>query len=261
MNSKLKKAIKDYYLHGSLESMSDPNSIMILEENKMIFPAEEIEHDELISKLIREKEISNKKDIVKSFMIGLENGQAEKRAALSAYAISLNFPKHRFESAEKIQCEVCGAFRKKARDFTFCNLARYTVGASNSGNPDQLYFFLREHNKTPISSVQSIANFKNVLDLLSAVTPQDTPTTVEKKIRSLSNIQMDKEQSRGLLDLLGHIGVLESTEHKGFVSTYTYIGRAPKKSRSTDWSYPVDFWTGKDGVNEDAINFWFGDYL
>ncbi|MCA5973418.1 hypothetical protein KBY08_17055 [Pseudomonas sp. P135] len=261
MNKDLEKAIKDFYRSGSVETLSSPRSLEVLLENNMIFPSEEIEHDELIEKLFHEKKSAAKESIVESFLVGLETGKPEKRAALSAYAIMLNFPKHSFQSTENIQCNICGLFKKKTRDFTFCNLARYSIGVSNSGNPEQLYFFLREHNKAPSEKVESIDILKKVLKTARESGPEETPVTLEKKVRAIQGSMLNKELSRGLLDLLGQIGVLESPDHKGFTKGYTYIGLAPKKSRSTDWSYPVDFWEGMYGVNEEAVEFWFGDYL
>ena len=29
---------------------------------------------------------------------------------------------------------------------------------------------------------------------------------------------------------------------------------------SSDWLYPVDWWKGRDGINQDALKFWFGEY-
>lgn len=261
MDRALKKSIKDYYRSLWTKAAQAAESLSVLQANNMIFPDEEIEHDELIVNLLKERDTADKQSVVASFLIGLENRQPEKRAALSAYAISLNFPAHSFTSAHGIQCDVCGAFENKKRNMTLCNLARYSAGVSGSGSPEDVYVFLREHNKASIPQVQSILMLEKVLAVLRTSDPDDKPVTMEKKIRAIAGIDMDQEQSRGLLDLLGQIGILETGKHKGFVHQYTYMGLAPRKSSSTDWSYPVDFWTGKEGVNEDAVNFWFGDYL
>ena len=53
---------------------------------------------------------------------------------------------------------------------------------------------------------------------------------------------------------------LEINEHKGFLKKYTNLASAPRKTHSSDWNYPVDFWLGKDGINKDAFKFWFGEY-
>lgn len=181
MNKKLEKAVKDYYRSKSLGTFSYPDSMDVLLENNMIFPAEEIGHDELIERLFHEKQLVTKESVVESFLVGLENGQPEKRAALSAYAIAYNFPMHTFESIENIQCKICGLFRKETRDFTFWNFARHGAGVSISGNPEQLYFLLREHNKAPSEKVESIEFLQKMLTVIRQSDPEEKPVTLEKK--------------------------------------------------------------------------------
>jgi hypothetical protein len=78
-------------------------------------------------------------------------------------------------------------------------------------------------------------------------------------IRKIPKVKLNEEQSRHHVDLLGFAGVLETSEHRGFIFKHsTHL--TPRKTRSSDWGYPVDFWTGKDGINLDALKFWFSDY-
>lgn len=261
MNKKLEKAVKDYYRSSSSGAFRYPDSMDVLLENNMIFPAEEIEHDELIERLFQEKQKATKESVVESFLVGLEKGQPEKRAAISAYAVAFNFPMHTFQSTEHFQCKICGLIKKKTRNFTLWNLGRHSLGATINGNPEQLYFSLREHNKAPSEKVESIEFLQKMLTVIRQSDPEEKPVTLEKKIRNIPGSMLNKELCRGLLDLLGHIGVLESPDHKGLIHKWTYLGLAPRKSHSTDWSYPVDFWKGIYGVNEEAVEFWFGDYL
>ncbi|WP_205982302.1 hypothetical protein, partial [Pseudomonas viridiflava] len=76
--------------------------------------------------------------------------------------------------------------------------------------------------------VKSITAFKAVLAVLKNAVPEDTPTTIEKKIRGVKNLKLSAEESRGLVDLLGHIGVLESPEHKGFIISSKISGLCQK---------------------------------
>ncbi|KPW39980.1 hypothetical protein ALQ50_00255 [Pseudomonas coronafaciens pv. coronafaciens] len=261
MNSKLNKAFKDYMRNGSLDAMKDPELVLLMQNNNIVFPAKDMSHDELISELQIEMAAARKKDIVESFIVGLENGETQKRAVLSAYAIMLNFPEHKFTSSEGIRCDICNALRQQKIDFTFCNIVRHMCGVTISGLPEQMYFFLRESNNERPFQVSSVSALASVLDTIRTSSTDDTPVILEKRIRKSLNIKISKEESRGLLDLLGHIGVLESPEHKGFIESFKNLGHVPRKSRSTDWSYPVDFWKGEYGVNEEAVIFWFGDYL
>ena len=61
-----------------------------------------------------------------------------------------------------------------------------------------------------------------------------------------------------LVEALGIAGILETKEHKGYLTRYTNPGMAPSKSHKSDWAHPADFWTGADGVNKEALAFWFG---
>jgi hypothetical protein len=261
MNSELKKAIKEYYRYGVSGELPSQMSMNVLRKNDLLRPVVEMEHDELIKSLAHEFSICSKERVIESFLLGLEKNLPEKRAALSAYAIALNFPEHKFTVVNGFQCDVCGAFKSRKRDLTMLNIGRYTSGASNSGSPDELYLFLKEANDAEVNSVDSIDSLKELLEVLKNAAPEDTPKTIEKKIRGLKGLEITSEQARGLVDLLGHIGVLESPEHKGFIYEFKNIGLMPKKSRSSDWSYPVDFWRGEYGINENAVEFWFGAHL
>ncbi|UZJ59250.1 hypothetical protein OKW98_22265 [Pseudomonas sp. KU26590] len=261
INTKLNKALKDFLRSGSVDNMQDSSSIEVLKEYEMIFPVVEMEHDDLIEKLHIEMAKAEKSKVVQEFLSGLENNEPQKRAALSAYAIMQKFPDHKFESHAGIQCDICSGFKKRKVDFTLVNAMRYLGGSTNNGAPEQLYFFLAESNREREFSVPSGKKMKAVLSVLSSASAGDTPVILEKKIRGINELKFSQDESRGLLDLLGHLGVLETPEHKGFLNEYKNIGLVPKKSRSTDWSYPVDFWLGEYGINENAVNFWFGDYL
>lgn len=261
INTKLNKALKDFLRSGSVDNMQDSSSIEVLKEYEMIFPVVEMEHDDLIEKLHIEMAKAEKSKVVQEFLSGLENNEPQKRAALSAYAIMQKFPDHKFESHAGIQCGICSGFKKRKVDFTLVNAMRYLGGSTNNGAPEQLYFFLAESNREREFSVPSGKKMKAVLSVLSSASAGDTPVILEKKIRGINELKFSQDESRGLLDLLGHLGVLETPEHKGFLNEYKNIGLVPKKSRSTDWSYPVDFWLGEYGINENAVNFWFGDYL
>jgi hypothetical protein len=107
---------------------------------------------------------------------------------------------------------------------------------------------------------EDIALFKSVISLILDSPPDERPVTLYKKIRKIPGLRMNVEQVRSLLDLLGHAGILQTEKHKGYYYKYTSNCSCPRSSRSSDWSYPVDFWRGSDGVCKDAFLHWFGEY-
>ncbi|UFH48873.1 hypothetical protein [Pseudomonas sp. KNUC1026] len=261
MDNSLKKALKAFLSAGSLEKMQDQSLITALRENDIIIPSIDMSHDELLDKLHHQINLTIKKRVVDSFLFGLEHGRAEYRAALPAFAIASKLPHHSFESNDAVQCDICGGFKTRSMNFTLYNIMRYVDGATNSGAPEQLYIFLKKHNESEIKEAVSLSAFSELLMLLRNLSDDDTLMTLERKMRSLSSCKLTKNEARGLIDLLGHLSVLESPEHKGFLSGFKNIGTMPRKSRSSEWSYPADFWKGQFGVNEAALKFWFEEYL
>lgn len=81
MNNKLNKAFKDYMRSGSLDEMKDPESARLMQDSNIVFPAETMSHDDLISELQNEMAAARKKDIVESFIVGLENGETQKKSS------------------------------------------------------------------------------------------------------------------------------------------------------------------------------------
>ena len=82
MNTNLKSAIKEYYRYGISGELPSSESMEILRTNDLLRPVVELEHDDLIKSLVHEVSICSKESVVESFLLGLENNQPEKRAAL-----------------------------------------------------------------------------------------------------------------------------------------------------------------------------------
>jgi hypothetical protein len=204
----------------------------------------------------------DKKSVVDNFLAGIYNNQPQFRTALSAYAIMTKFPEHDYQTTTGNECCICGLRRNNEVDLTFRNRVRYNSGAIVSTRPDKLAFFLSRHNieehLQPVS--EDIALFSRIITLIINSPYDEKPITLVKKIRKIPGIKMTVEQTRSFIDLLGHAGILQTDKHLGFIYKYTNLGLAPSSSRSSDWSYPVDFWRGSDGINKDAFLYWFGDY-
>ncbi len=80
------------------------------------------------------------------------------------------------------------------------------------------------------------------------------------KIGNIRGFKSNTEQRQALLETLGYCSILETKEHKGLLEHYTNCASTPRKTHSSDWNYPVDFWSGKDGINKQAFRFWFEEY-
>lgn len=222
-------------------------------------------HDEAVDIAFKELENYDKKQITNLFLAGLSMHKLEWRIGLSVFAIMQSFPHHPFKSRGKGEadtCALCGSEKQSEVDHNFINQVRYTCGGIVGYEVYDIAFLLSQHRKlldvTPTS--EDFRIFKEIMTLIVDAPINETPTSLQKKLKSIKGFKSNEEERRCLLETLGICSILETEKHKGFLSTFTDLGLSPHKSRSSDWLYPVDWWEGKDGINRDAFNFWFGEY-
>ncbi|GHT97435.1 hypothetical protein AGMMS49545_23920 [Betaproteobacteria bacterium] len=265
MDTPDKKALKillEY--HPAFPENTSQEDMTYMRSHGLAFDIKEMTHDELVKWAIEEYKKCSKKKITDSFLRGLGRNQPQLRAALSAYAIMTKFPEHTYQTITGNECGICGGLKIKEIDRTFLNAVRFACGSViGSAGPECFAFFLNKHNHDECSqSVTSddIEIFSDIINIIMGSEGSEKPLTLYKKIRKTPGVKMNIEQARCFLDLLGHTGILQTSEHQGFIYKYTNLGLAKTSSRSSDWSYPVDFWRGEDGINKDAFLYWFGDY-
>jgi hypothetical protein len=226
----------------------------------LVFDPITITHDASVQWARDEFKRASKADIAASFLSGVGAHLAYARAALSAHAVLTHFPDHHFKATQGMHCAICAQPDTSKIDLTFINKCRWN-GAVIGREPVILAFYLQQQHAVVIDppTPSDREAFCAILDLISASPPEETPRSLLKKVKKIPGLKFPAEEARYLLDTLGYAGILQTSEHQGFI--YTYTGHlAPAKSASSDWSYPVDFWTGAQGINLDALKYWFEAY-
>ncbi|WP_144630728.1 hypothetical protein [Bordetella genomosp. 13] len=219
-------------------------------------------HDEALQWLLTERDKADKSQVVANFLVGVERNHAYLRAALSAYACTTHMPPHPFTEVhpQQYSCNVCAFSRTNEVSFIGLNAFRFGCGAVMSGDVAQSAFLLQEHNASTKLRPGSLDLMLKILDLIRNVPAETKPKDLLKRLRKLPGVKMDEEEGRFFLGLLGHCGILQTAKHPAPFYEYINLGLAPGSSRSSDWEYPVDFWRGSDGVDADAMAYWFGEY-
>jgi hypothetical protein len=221
-------------------------------------------HDECIKLLFKEYNNISKKKAVNCFLASLSSSQYEYRGILPVYAILQTFPLHVYKGFEENPdiCQVCGSLQKeKELDLNFINQCLYMVGGVISKNIYEFTFYLKQANylNDVYPQEEDYNIFNEIIKIVKSASNDEKPNDISKKIAKIKHFKSTGEQRKVFLETLGYCSILETPEHKGFLSKFTSLEHAPRKTKSSDWSYPVDWWTGKFGINEDAYNFWFGD--
>jgi hypothetical protein len=220
-------------------------------------------HDEAMVYAFQELAKCKKKHMTNLFLSSLSTARMDWRAGLSAYTVVRILPKHQLVS-NGINCRVCPTFNNRIVDYSAINKTRYEIGGLDNygGNLYDWVFMLRQHNmlpdKEPIKKDYEI--FKAIIEIVKNADSNDGPSKIQKKLIDIEGFKSNKWQRGSLLETLGFCSILETAEHKGLLHQYVNLGLAPSFRHSSFWAYPIDWWKGKDGINQEALSFWFGDY-
>lgn len=230
----------------------------------LMFEAAMQTHESAQEEVFKELSICNKKNITDLFLASLSSNRLDWRIGLPVYAIMQTFPMHIFEPASSEllnQCSLCCSNPREILQLSFFSQIRFFVGGAVCCDIYEYAFVLKQNNLLHLVKPEQkdFAIFSNILYILKNADTKDTPSKLLKKLK-VKGFKANEEQKKALLDTLGYCSILETKEHKGFLTKYTNLGVTPRKSRSSDFHYPVDWWTGADGINTTAFKFWFENY-
>jgi hypothetical protein len=226
-----------------------------------MFERVEQTHDEAVEYAFQEFEKCDKKHITDLFLSSLSTSRLDWRSGLPAYSIMRVFPRHSLESNGS-NCLICPSFNKELVDFSFINLVRFSVGGLINGRIYHLAFVLKQHNTllNTKPTIEDFVIFKKIIEVIKNTERNDGPSKIQKSLKNIVGFKSNEEQRKAFLETLGYCSILETDKHKGFLHQYINLGLAPRFRHSSDWLYPIDWWKGKDAVNKEALEFWFGEY-
>jgi hypothetical protein len=243
---------------------TSPEDMAYLKQHGLAFDPITISHDEAVQKCFEYYALCKKRHVTDAFLASLGSARLEYRSGLSAYSIMQTMPNHAYQQTPASNCKICCAQEfKKRLDLTGLNQERFGYGSMiGYKGPYELQFFLQQHARLEAVSptAADFAIFNSIIDMIINADEDTKPNDMAKKLRTVAGFKASVDQCKYLLEILGFCGILESEKHKGYLTVCINPGLAPSKSHSSNWAYPVDFWTGKDGINRDAFDFWFGDY-
>lgn len=240
-----------------------PEQEALLKKERLYLGKHVIDHDDAVLQALAVARQADKRTLAGLFLASLSTGLAEFRGGLPAFAILTKMPAHSFQKTPADNCQICCCTRRREADLTFFNSIRVSIGALMGTDVYMLWFNISMAQKTSVRApIQAdLEILHNLLRAIRAVPQNTKPVALIRDVKRAFPYRLSTEQARTLLDMLGVLSILEPPKHKGFLNRYTNLGLAPRKSGSSDWAYPMDWWTGADGVNAAAVDHWFGDWL
>lgn len=230
----------------------------------LMFDPEYLSHDLVMEKALAIRERIDARLVADAFVFSLGTRQLAYRSALGSYAVLQHFPGHEWSGNEK-HCRTCGSYHRtepSLTDLNVLNFERLKWGGVRHSQPLYAAFDL-ERFKT----LEPVTPTPEHVSLLRAVLQgiQEAPDeTSSAKLQAFlpKDLKSNKAERDILVAILGIAGVLETNEHRGFLSNFIPVSKRESPDRRfVDMAYPACWWTGFEGVNWTAARHWFGHLL
>jgi hypothetical protein len=111
--------------------------------------------------------------------------------------------------------------------------------------------------RTPKRTEIDLNILRMIIDRISLLGSGAGPGDAEKAIKSL--FTSNTAERRVVIQILGLAGVSIPMGLPTFWDAYPGCAERKQPSNKNDWSYPVLWWKGSDGLNANALSFWFPD--
>lgn len=224
-------------------------------------------HLELVTQAAQAVANTDPDAITQAFVGSLSTRNLPARSAFGSYVVLQNFVAHEFRSSEqlsKLGCFYCGLSQETKRVETDERVLNYPFQAHHTSIQYSAYdlsSFERRHVDKP-----GAKDLQMLGDIFASLRSLPAEAQLADLIKSLQGkLPGNKLERMKLLETFGYAGILcpRDQDHysDGFVTSDDANSRQPAEFYKREWAYPVRFWTGKDGVDEDLVTKYFGKYL
>jgi len=223
-----------------------------------MFKAVSMSHVQIVDRVKSILKNTDRRRVSDAFISSLSTRRLDWRSALGSYAIARNFPQHKFSGNHS--CDVCGEILKPrhAEDLSVLNFERLKWGGVRHLSPKYIAFDLEQFSLADITepTPEDLKIFKAIIETARSLDGRARPGDLEKAISRI--LDSNEAERRVLIEILGYCGILQPQKQKGFLDAFVkYNEREHRPVNKIDWSYPVSWWLGVDGVNENALAYFF----
>jgi len=219
------------------------------------------DHDAWIDAARRAVASLSVEQVADAFLESLSTRRLDLRSALGSYAIARLLPEHVFAprsralnpTSMKLRCEICGQYPDSEQDLNVLNFERFKWGGVRRDNICYVAFDLDQFARAPRrgSTNADLQIGRQLVDTLRRL-PDDT--TAPQAVAHLSMVKGNKAERENMLDVLGVCGILQTPEHHGYSQEFIpATHREYPPLRFVERTYPVSWWKGSNGVNNEAL--------
>lgn len=222
---------------------------------------ESLTHDELVARVISARKKLKREQVAAAFLSSLTTRRMDHRSTLGSLAHAWLLPRHAHAPAKRQKtCAVCGAAPKNDVDFNH-GLFRRLMWAGNIEQGDMSYMLFDLENFTGKAAAPTDEDRAILKGMLAAIRPLPAKAGLGDLLKAITpHVAGNKGERQVLLEILGACGILKPRDFPSLHERWTPVDDMPepKQYARLEWRSPVNCWTGEDGVNDDAVEFWFG---
>lgn len=217
-------------------------------------------HDKTILLLRETTNKTKRSELINSFVASLTAGRPDWRSPFASYVYHLHHPAHDID-VPKSQCTICG-FRQDINietDMQPVNrLLHLAGGGIHHESPgyalaDLLWF---QESTKPEASASDWKTLANIFDAIRAL--PETAGLKELNASLSGLVSGNKFDRQGILETLGYCGILTARSRPIVCNIWFRPDvELPPHFFKKEWRYPTCWWTGEEGLNKAAIDFWF----
>jgi hypothetical protein len=242
---------------------TDPEDLDYAKRAGVMFDPVRVDHDEVIERLDIGRSAVDARRIVDAFVSSLSTRRLDLRSALGSYAVFRKMPVHAGRYVER-KCTVCGMYEPSndLEDVNVLNFERFKFGGVRHDQPlyaaMDLELFDREGNIEATRADVDV--FRSILASIREA-PRDT-TAADLQARFPRSLKSNKAERDVIVAVLGFCGVLSTGSHPSYRSRFVASSeRSLPDRRFVDMPYPGCWWRSPDGLDEDALQEFFGHLL
>jgi hypothetical protein len=240
-----------------------PDDFVYAKRAGYMFDALQLSHQDVMKRVAKSLRGIERRAVADAFVASLSSRRLDLRSALGSFAVLQHFPRHA-ASKRREECSVCGTYTGPAEveDLNVLNFERFKWGGVRHDQPTYASFDLLLFRELPrVSPTASDVNaLKDMLEAIEDAPAKTTSAALEKHLGKC--FKSSKPERDVVVGILGLCGILETEDHPGFMSRFVKwsIREIPDR-HWVDMAYPACWWRRSDGINHEAVNYWFGHLL
>lgn len=247
-------------------TISDNDFQQAKREGYMFDYPKRISHEQTLTKLADVLSKIKPQDVANAFLHSLSSRQLEYRSALGSYWYAVAIPKH--SATNEKRCEICEWYAwnttpdeyEMKHGINVLNFERYKWSGVRHTNLSYALFDLEQFLLLPEMAAKE-SDIELLIKLLKCMEDLESHNKVGKYRDYLLKkkiIKSNKSEMGSLLDILGICGILSSDNYPCYQLRFADMTRRAPVEHTNDFSFPVNRWQVKDGVNTERFQKVFG---